>query len=219
MSLPPADIEPSKLWLKLQEMPRPSKVVDFPRTDADGNPVEKLAMWVLTQEEQMICSAAAEKFTREHLKDARVGEMGYDAIYTNAAAVEILFRACRNHEDLSRPAFPTPKALRSLPQNEVGVLFDNYLTVQLELGPIVANMSEEELNAWITRIGEGGSAFPFDSLSWEMQRILALTMALRLRASRTDTSSAGSPQGEEPTSAEPDAEPIGSIADDYEFEP
>lgn len=208
MAGPPDDIPASKLWLKLQEMPRPSRVVDFPRIGPDGSPVGSLAMWVLTQEEQMICSAAAEEFTRRVLKDGRKEELGYDAVYSNAACVEILYRACRDPEDIKRPAFPTPKAIReTLTADECGRLFEHYLTVQLEVGPIVAHMSPEEMNAWVARIAEGGSAFPFDLLSSDVQKTLVLFMARRLASSPMATSSAGSPPGEPPTNEEPSLPP------------
>ncbi len=80
------------------------------------------------------------------------------------------------------------------------MLFNHYLTVQLELGPVVSTMSDEEVNAWITRIGEGGSAFPFDLLSSEIQKILVLTMAKRLVHLTKERSSVGSQPEEPPTS-------------------
>lgn len=77
-----------------------------------------------------------------------------------------------------------------VPEN---VLFNNYCTVQSEIGPIVAHMSKEEREAWILRLEEGGSAFPFDSLSWEQQRILATSMASQLVSCWMAMCSLGSP--------------------------
>lgn len=197
MSGPPKDITPSELWLRLTEMPRPSKVVDFPRTKPDGTPIGQLAMWVLTIEEQMIAVAAAEKFAKDHLKEGRRDELGYESLYSNALAVEILFRACRDESDLKQTAFPTPKQIREqLSTEECARLFDHYTTIQLELGPIVTQMEEGELDAWIQRIAEAKSSFPLDLCSSELQRTLLITMASRLASSRTDTSSVGSQPAE-----------------------
>jgi hypothetical protein len=208
MSKPPTDIPASALWLRLQDMPRPSKVVDFPRTKLDGTPVGQLAIWVLTQEEQMSCAAAGERFARLHLKEGKKDELGYESLYSNAVCVEILWRSCRDTDDLNRPAFPSPELIRrTLTTEECTRLFEHYLTVQLELGPIVDKMSDAEVDAWIRRISEGGSAYPFDLLSSDMQKILLLTMARRLESSQTAKSSAGSPPEEPPTSAPDEAPP------------
>lgn len=197
MAGPPGTIEASALWAVLARAERPFKVVDFPREDADGKAIGQVAIRVLTQEEQMICSAAAEKFAREHLKDAKKDELGYEAIYSNAAAIEVLCRACRDVSDVSRPAFPSPKMLsQALTADETGVLFQHYLTTQLELGPIVAMMSDEEMEAWITRIGEGGSAFPLDLVSQDLLKTLLLSSAKQVVSLQMAKSSAGSPPAE-----------------------
>lgn len=159
----------------------------------NDEPVGQLRIRILTQEEQMICTAAAEEFARKHIKDGKKDELGYERLYMDAVCVEVLFRACRDAEDPERPAFPTPKAIREkLTTEECAKLFEHYLTVQLELGPTVITMSDEEMEAWIDRLVEGGSAFPFDSLSSDLQKIVLLHMAYQLRSSPTDTSSVGS---------------------------
>lgn len=177
-------------------MPRPYKLVDYPRNGADGKPIGQVAIWVLTQEEQMVCSTEAERFTRDKLKGTEINResFGYDAVYSNEACVQILFRACRDVNDIEgRTAFPTPSHIRqNLSAAECGALFQHYLTVQAELGPLASSLTEDEMDAWIKRIAEGGSAFPFDLLPSDLQRILALSMARRLHVSSTDTSSAGS---------------------------
>ena len=54
-------------------------------------------------------------------------------------------------------------------------------------------MSTEEREAWILRLQEGGSAFPFDSLSWEQQRTLVTSMASQLVSCWMAMCSLGSP--------------------------
>jgi hypothetical protein len=194
MNGPPTDIPASELWLKLAQKERPSKVVDFPRKDEDGNPVGQLRIRILTQEEQMASASAAEKTVREHLKEAKRDDLGYDRLFTDAYCVEVLFRACRDVNDSSKTLFPSPKQLRqALTTEECSMLFQHYWTVSVELGPTVVNMTDEELESWIDRLAEGGSAFPFDLLSSDLQRIVLAYMASQLRKSPTDSTSAGLP--------------------------
>lgn len=205
--------------MKLQEMPRPSKVVDFPRKNLDGQATGQIRIWVLKQEERMASIFEAERLTKHYLKDGKKDDLGYEDLYQDAVCVEVLTRACRNVDDPKRPAFPSSKQLRQeLTTDELATLFQHYLTVQLELGPIVASMSEAEMTAWVERLQEGGSAFPFDLLSSELQRILLLFMARRLSISSTVTSSAGSQPEEQPSDEPPVSEtplePIEGIAPD-----
>lgn len=201
-NLPSKDVPASELWLKLASQERPSQVVDFPRKGDDGEAVGQVRIRILTQEEQMVCASAAEKLTREHLKDSKKDELGYERLYTDAICVEVLFRACRDIEDVKRSAFPSPKAIRGqLTTEECAMLFQHYLTVQLQLGPTVIEMSDEELEAWITRVAEGGSSFPFDLLATDLQKLLLLHMAYQLRTSPTDSGSAGLQPDEVTTSS------------------
>jgi hypothetical protein len=197
---PPAaeEVEPSELWLALTALPRPHRVVPFPRNlPGSDSPVGDLAVWPLTQEEQMAANAEADRWTKKLLKDPQQKDqanLGYHHTYSNEVAIQVLWRACRDPKNIERPAFPSPAQMRAkLSTDEVGVLFSQYLTVQAEIGPIVAYMSKDERDAWILRLQEGGSAFPFDSLSWEQQRILVTSMASQLVSCWTVMCSLGSP--------------------------
>ncbi len=174
---------PTDLWLALTSLPRPSQKVPFPRNLPTGEPVGELAIWPLMQEEQMAANAEADRFTKKLLKDPQLKDqanLGYHHTYTNEVAIQVLYRACRT-TDLKRPAFPSPNLMRGqFSTDEIGVLFHQYCTVQSELGPIVANMSPEEFEGYILRLQAAGSAYPFDTLSWEQQRILVLGMASQL---------------------------------------
>ncbi len=108
--------------------------------------------------------------------------------------MQVLYRACKSPEDINKSAFPSPKQMRELlTTDEIGVLFNQYCTVQSELGPIRAHMSKEEMDAMVLRLQEGGSAFPFDTLSWEQQRTLVLSLASQVVSCWTAISSAGLP--------------------------
>lgn len=194
------EIKPAALWAAITEMPRPSRVVDFPRKNEAGEPVGQVRIRVLTQEESMMCSAAAESFARKHIKELPKSDdmaRGYGDIYSNAAAVEVLWRACRQVEDVNQALFPTAKMIRDhLSADEVGVLFSSYLAVKAELGPVIGEMSEDEVEGWIRRLVEGGSSYPLGSLSWEMRDQLQMLTAQRLYPYLTATSSPGSPPAE-----------------------
>ncbi len=211
MAGPPDNVEASELWLALTQIPRPHKMVDIPRCfPGTDTPVGQVAMWPLTQEEQMAVNAEADRFTKKLLQDPQKRDeanLGYQHTFANEVAVQILSRVCRDVKDLSKPAFPSPKQMRQhLTADEVGVMFSQYLVIQLELGPIVAEMSDEEMEGWIKRIVVGGSAFPFASLSAEAQSRLVLFMASRLCSLQTATSLPGLPLEEQLQSAAEDLE-------------
>ncbi len=192
------EMDASELWLALTALPRPHRVVPFPRNmPGTDTPVGEIAMWPISQEEQMAANAEADRFTKKLLKDPQQKDqanLGYHHTYSNETSVQVLFRACRDPKNLERPAFPSPSHMRArLSTDEIGVLFNQYCTVASEIGPIVAYMSKEEREGFIARLADGGSAFPFDTLSWEQQRILVSSMASQLLDCWTAMCSLGSP--------------------------
>lgn len=208
MSGPPPDVAPNELWLRLTQLPRPSKTVDYPRLDpVTGEPIGKVILQVLSQQETDAAQLAAERHAREVFKDKpQENGIGYENVYKNAAAVEVLYRAVKCSDDPTRPFFPSPKQMRlQLTNDEIAVLLSMFLEVQGEMGPIVSKMGDEEMEAWVRRLVEGGSTYPLASLSSEARSELTMRMALRLYTFLTDISSPGSPP-EEPTTngASPD---------------
>lgn len=198
---PPTDISPSDMWIALSAIPRPYRVVPMPRNiPGTDTPVGDVAIWPLTQEEHNASNANAELEAKRLFKDTPKTEergIGYQNMFANEVAVQQLWRACRDANDVTKPAFPSPSMLRhALTSDEVGVLYNHFLTTQVEVGPIVSHMSDDEFEAWVKRIAEGGSAFPFDLLSWDLRTTLVTSMASQLVSYWTATSSAGSQQGE-----------------------
>lgn len=211
---PPEDIDASDLWLALTTLPRPHRIVPMPRNiPGTDQPVGELAMWPLSQEEHHESNAFAEATVKGLLKESAKKDeanLGYQNLFANELAVQQLWRACRNPKNLERPAFPSPKAMRMrVTSDEIGVLYNHFLTTQVELGPIVTRLEEDEYEAWVRRLAEGGQAFPFDSLSWDLRTILVRTMASQLVAYWTVTSSAGSPPAGD-TSSSDEARPSDS---------
>lgn len=183
-------------WAKLIALPRPHRVVEFPRKLGNEAPVE-LAMWVLSQEEQMACSASADAVAKKLLKETPKSDersRGYEDIYQNAAAVEVLFRVCRKKDNLEQPFFPSPDMIRRhLTTDEIALLFTHYLSLQAELGPIVARMEKGEMDDLIAQLVASGSRFPLDSLSPETLKNLAISMVSHLHAYSTGIYSPGTP--------------------------
>lgn len=193
--------EDPDLWQKITALPRPWKAVDYPRNGADGQPIGQIAVVILLQEEQSLAAASANDAARKLIKElpkAGESQTGFEDVYRNFAAAEVLWRACLDkaqmENGIERKVFPSPAELRrKLNVDEIGILFSNYLTVQEELGPIISNLNAEEVKAWITRLKESGSKLPLDSLSSEGLKSLVLILVGLLPSSPTDSTSPGSP--------------------------
>ena len=198
---------PAEIWVSIIKMPRPHQLVDFPRMNAQGEPVARISMTVLTQEEQITASLDTDRFTKRVMKEmprADEAKRCYDDIYNNRAALEILHRACRSVENFAMPFFPSPNEMAThLTPDEVGVLFRSYLLVQDDVGPIISRLSQEEVEAWIKRLREAGSKAPLALLSLGALSDLAYSMACLSENFATDTTSPGSLL-EKPTSTQPD---------------
>lgn len=197
MSMPPKDIAPADLWTQVTAVPRGHRVMDFPRKGADGLPVCRVAMVVLTQEEQMKCNVNISAFLRKYVKDngaqipnTNEQDFAYKNLYEMQVAIEVLYCACKNPDDITKPFFPTKNAIaQSLLPSEIAILFKNYARVQTELGPILSQMSAEEMDAWIEVFVKGGSEFPLDSLSLDGVTGLLMHMASQLYNLQKDKSS------------------------------
>jgi hypothetical protein len=204
----PDKLAPDELWLRINAMPRPFQLVDFPRKDpATGASVGQLAIQVLTHEESMLSQKSAATFAREALKDSKPGDPGFDDLYRNQSAIEVLYRACRREKDHRYSFFPSPGEMRkTLSADETGVLMNRYLRVQAELGPVIATMSPEELDAWTDMLIEGAEASRsfLDCFSSDAKSQLLEHLVLRLRSSSTASSSSGSP----PESIAPESSPL-----------
>lgn len=198
---PPETVSPSELWLRITATPRPFKVVPFPRTNPDGDPLGEVAIWVLSQGENEAAQADAGKYVREKLfaKGEQVqSDHAYSEVYNNELAVQLLFRACRRPDKLTLPVFPGASDLRSsLSLDEVSVLYNAYFLVRRELGPIVSEMSEPEMEAWISKLEKGGAvAGGLHFLSLGALTDLVCFGASRIASLEKAISSAGSPPAE-----------------------
>ena len=212
---PPNNVDPGDLWAQITTLPRAHRVVPFPRSGKDGLPIGNVALCVLDGDEVSLANINAEKHVREQYKKL-VGEIpkadevndSFRTVFNGRATREILFRSCKKadqcmpdergvcmtgHDKLSA-FFPTMEAIGKLTTDEQAVLMRHYMHTQAEVGPIVANMSQGEMDAWIEMLGKGGSRDPLGLLSSDQASELLMYMASRLCSSPMDNSSAGTPQ-------------------------
>lgn len=191
---PAAPVSDSELWQKLSTRERAHRVVPFPvRRGAEA--VGDVAIVALSAREKTTALAEASRVARSYIKErVQNGEHveGYEQVYANLVATEILQHACRRTDDIMIPIFPGAAAIReSFTYDEVGALMGAYAEVQAELGPIVSELSPEELDAWIARLTAGGRA-QLGFFSREALIDLASGLAARIATSQTDNSSPGS---------------------------
>jgi hypothetical protein len=199
LSAPPKDVAPSDLWLKLTQRPRPKTVVPFPSKDKTigGESIGDVALWVLTESELHSVRANADKVAKEFCgATSKSGDLGYEDAYRNEAVFQLVCIACRNPSNLSQPAFVHPKLARQiLTTDEIAQLAMAYNAFRLESGPLVSEMTAEEMEAWLQVLREGGSRVPLARLSGEALSDLVMFLVSKLTPS-TGTGSAGSPPGE-----------------------
>jgi hypothetical protein len=198
---PVSSVEPSELWLKLSE-PTPSEVVDFPRKDRAGNPIGKIRIQVLKMEDHNKARLLATKALKETAKKSGIGELDKGDLESDAVrevlgdliAHELLCMACYGDKEIEgledkngNPTYPkvfaNPAAIGSvLTADETLVLFRLYQMVQYKYGPFEMTMNEPgDVDAWLQRLKEGGSAFPLAALS--LPQLAELTLSLSERIS------------------------------------
>ena len=186
--MPPKDTEPSELFAKLLEMPRPTEVIDFPRTDAQGNPVGQVRIQILTSLEhdkaRELAHGALKKrgIDKDDMSAPAIREVLGDAI-----AKELIAMACLGERDYAKDGeapiyqrvFRGSRDVDALGADEILVLFNAYQLVQNKYGPFERNLSDSDVDAWIERLGEGGSAFPLLNLALPQLVLLAQSLAVR----------------------------------------
>ena len=191
MALPPSDIEPSELFRKLTEAPRPSDVIDYPRKDGDGNALARVRLQVLnTAEFDLARQKATEWFGKKFPnKDSRVIDTAREML-GDRTAKEVLAIACisdkaiTGSEETGRPLynrlFSSANDLDEVTADELTVLWVAQQAVQYRYGPYEGNIdSEEQVNAWMQVLVEGATAVPLAALSWHQLTELIMCLAER----------------------------------------
>ena len=200
MSGPNMNISPAQLWVEITKLPRPSRVIDFPRKDMEGNPICQVQLVVLTPAEQVQCAVEAERYVNLKLGVTKVEERAnaYKTIFDTASTTECLYLSARSASDIDVRFFPTSQSIRDhLTADEAAVLMQAYGQMNSELGPIISTMSEKDMEAWLERLALGADIVsPFWLLSSEQKNDLTKYFAAQLWSARKVNSSHTSPVDE-----------------------
>jgi hypothetical protein len=203
MSLPSDSLSPAQLWSELTKLPRPHREVDFPRKDAEGNPICKLILTSLTPSEQVRSASEAEKYVQSKFGVQKTDERGtgYSTVYDSAAATEFLYQSARSSQDFNAKFFPSSQAIRDhLTSDEVAVLVQAYAQMTGEIGPMTSTMSESDMEAWLEKLALGAQiTSPFYLLTSEQKNDLLKYSAQQLWSSRKVNASPGLPVEENTT--------------------
>lgn len=175
-------------WNQIEEASRPAVEVDLPIIDpATGGSVGRVLMRELTQAELQAANADAERYTRDKLKDVVPGNAdecrGYDAIFDNALALNIIVRAVVD-PDARDLLFPSAlEAGKVLTQDTLGILMRLYLICQKQRGPEDGIMTAAEVDEWIAQLGgPRGNVEGLSLLSTEELHALVMELAKRRHA-------------------------------------
>jgi hypothetical protein len=151
---------------------KPFKLIDHCRKNDKGE-TPKIAMVALTQEEALATTINTERFVRKFFKDSETdlpkdGEAsaGYKMIFEQKSALEILFKVCRNPDDMSVAFFKNPDDMATnLTTEEIGFLFKHYGHVRSMLSPTQYDLSKEDVDALIYRIDTEQAVYMLDRVS------------------------------------------------------
>lgn len=197
MAGPPNDVAPADLWIKLTERPRPTCDFQMPGADKDGQPLPFCKLWIMTEHELHLARAQADLYAKKVLLgENKVGDLGYADIYRNELFVQLVAAAARNPNNIIFPVFNSPKHAREkLTSDELTAFAEAYNIFRRHSGPLISDMTKDEMDAWIDVLMKGGSAVPLARLEFHAVTALLEHSVSLLRNSLTDNGSAGSPQG------------------------
>lgn len=201
---PPKDVAPSDLWQKLSERPRPTTTIPFPVRAGAQSPGD-LVLWVLTEAEMSSIRARSDVEAKRMLSgDIKPGDLGYAEIFRNEMFVQLVALAARNPAAPEFPAFPTAQGLRAkCTTDEIGSIAMAYGQFRAEQGPVVSELTEPQMEAWLKVLQEGASRVPLALLSGEALIDLIMFLVSKVGTSPTGSGSAGSPPDDSSTPPAP----------------
>lgn len=184
--------DPSELWVKLTELPRP--LSDEYTFHARGVDVGTLRFWVLTSQELSSVRVEAARETKKlYGEDAVKGNLAYEEELEEQKALHLLQLACRQPTDPRFPTFIRAADVRAqLTDDEITVALTAYAQFRRASGPVISELTPDEMEAWIKVLAEGGSRFPLARASGEVLTDLTMYLVSKLHTFVTPTSSAGS---------------------------
>lgn len=156
---PDAEVSRSELFRRIADKAPPFQILPFPRKDDDGEPIGHYRLQVLRQRDIDQAAAEAERYVRKAMQDGsdKPNQEAWREVFDSALMVELVFRACRDKDDASRPLFPSPQDIRAeLTQSEIVHLTNSYQLLQHLFGPSFARLTEDEVEEWLAALTRGG---------------------------------------------------------------
>ena len=157
---PPKDISPQELWSKIIELPRPTKIINFPRKNENGEFDCQLKLMILTFEDFINSRLNIEKYISSKINELNIDSSELNTIKNtlnqSRYISEILFKTCRDIDDISKPFFPNLDLVDKLisPEESI-ILFSEFAEFQSKFAPI--GLNQDENVAWIDKLIIGGS--------------------------------------------------------------
>lgn len=188
------ELPKKNLWQLLTSNERPIEIIEYPRYQ-NGKSIGNIALRTLTQEDILRIQEASIKEFNRRVKtkeiDVSPESVRGRQLQENIYALHYVFEATRDADNIKLPAFPTVEHLsKEVHPDELAVLTLNIARHQKELGPVINDMTEDEMNDWITKIqqaAERGGYF-LDSVLSEVQTKLLMYTVAQLRKLQTDKS-------------------------------
>ena len=189
------------LFEELSKRKQPSKLVDLPIYNEDGNSLGKVFIRTLTHDDHVEIQKAAEFECDRVYKDQKIDKHSdiYQKRLDNISAKHFIFRAVRDPEDIERPFFPTPDHVgRFLSNDQIALLLKDYEVLQSEYGPLIPYMTEPQFEEWITKLAQSAEEGPYflDRFLPEAKDQLLMYLARQLWKLQTDKFSATLPANE-----------------------
>jgi hypothetical protein len=187
MAMPPTDLPADELVLRLAEAPFTSEVVDFPRRGADGNPIGRLRLKVLSARDVQTCKHAAQRSVGKRFLDLKevAGYLGLQDSTGSETSCEVLAKSCLSvepgpdgkHRQIWRSGDAVAEALTSA---EIAHLFALWVQAQNRFAGDERTLTEAEVTAWVERLKDGLALLPFLGIDSQLRDRLLCLLAERL---------------------------------------
>jgi len=196
---PPKGEDPVALVAKLSQLPRPVSAPHVLR--AKGVEVGTVVFHVLSSGELLSVKANAHKATIALLGPDSKGSVAYEEVYDDQRALGTIHLATRQPDSPEFPVFQTLAEVReNLTDDEAGIVLSAYSIFRKEIGPVISELTPDEMEAWIEVLERGVSRFPLSRFTGEaLMDLLMYAVRTRKRDSSTVTTSSGPAAGEPST--------------------
>lgn len=147
---PPKDISPQELWSKMIELPRPTKVIDFPRKNENGEFFLKLKLKIMTLEDysRINCNVKS-KISNIKNESKKIKNILEKLLYFNELLFECSMDCNNNH------FFPNADVIpKIITEEEFCFIYFQFIELQEKFNPI--HLNQEQADIWSEKIIEGG---------------------------------------------------------------